>query len=346
MASQRLLPFLLLGLLVAALPLGCQHDEIAEYDVPKDEPRARLLGAIVPHDADVWFFKVAGPITDVAKQKDAFDRFVRSVHFPGNKDGKPVAWDVPDGWKEEAGPEPRYATFKLGPADSPLELTVTRLDNKGKAADVLENVNRWRKLELGLRAPLPEEDLPLVTRRDNDATFVDASGPGAPLRTRPADGMGGMGAAAARGGKPSFKYDTPAGWEKFDASRGIVPMELAFRIKDKETNQTADMTVSTGGGDVEANVVRWAGQVRLLKFSPADARKAMRPGTVDTLPAQFVDLEGPADDPAGRQRILGAIVKRDGTQWFFKLKGPHALVSKQEANFKKFLDSFKFEGGR
>jgi hypothetical protein len=342
---------LVLALGLAALTLGCQHDEITEYQVAKPEPTVRLLGAILQHEPDVWYFKLTGPIAAVAEQKDAFDKFLHSVSFPGDG-GKPVKWTVPEGWKEQSGPEPRYATIKIEGKDGPLELTVTRFPNQGKAADVLENVNRWRKLDLGLPAPIPAEDLPGLVREDKIAgstvTFVDATGPGVPTGGRVKGPMEGMGPrmAAHGGGSSSFQYQTPPGWEKVDTSKSMVPIDLKFAIKDSETGQTAEMTVTRAGGNLEANVTRWAKQIDLTRFNEADARKAMRPGTVDKLPAQLVDLEGPGDVGAGRQRILGAIVERDGTQWFFKLKGPHGVVGRQEANFKRFLDSFKFGGGR
>src|SRR5262249_29286294 len=156
-------------------------------------------GAILPHDNDVWYFKLVGPMAAVDEQKDTFDRFVRSVAFPG-EGGKPIKWAVPQGWQEEPGREMRYASFKLGPKDRPLELTVTRLDNKGKAADIPENVNRWRRNDLGLRAPVADEDLPALVREEKVAgatvTFVNATGPGAPQGSRP---MGPMGPADRAG---------------------------------------------------------------------------------------------------------------------------------------------------
>jgi hypothetical protein len=335
---------------LAVLFLGCQREDVSEYEVPRDEPTVRLLGAIVPHGDDVWFLKLAGPLSAVGDQKAAFEQFARSLHF-GDGKAEPVKWALPPGWAEEKGPAPRYATIKLGPKDGPLELTVTRLDNKGKAADVLENVNRWRKLDLGLTAPLAEEDLPQVIREEKVSgqvvTLVEATGPGAPVRTRPTGPMEGMGPRPARGARPSFQYDVPEGWQRADTSGSLVPIDLKFVIKDKDTNQTAEMTVSSAGGDLESNVVRWGSQqLHIPGFGPAEARKAMRPGTVDRFPAHLVDLEAPADQGERRPRILGAVVERDGALWFFKLRGPHALIGRQEANFKAFLDSFKFDGGR
>jgi hypothetical protein len=100
------------------------------------------------------------------------------------------------------------------------------------------------------------------------------------------------------------------------------------------------MTVSRAGGDLASNVTRWATQVGIPQLDEALLKKAIKPITVDGLPGYYVDLQGP------RGRIVGAIVERDRSQWFFKLRGPDALVGKQKANFQKFLDSFKFDGGR
>jgi hypothetical protein len=338
--SRRLLLLLVFGVLTAALP-GCQHDEITEYDVPREEPKVRLLGAIVPHQADVWFFKLVGPIPAVSQHKDEFEQFIRSLRFPGDG-GKPVKWAVPDGWKEEAGPQPRYATLKFGPADARLELSVTKLENQGQAADVLQNVNRWRNNDLGLRAALPAEDLPGVTREDKAGevrvTIVDATGPGTPGKSpAPMERMPDTRLPREQGARPSFKYQAPAGWETFDATDSIVPADLAFRVT--EGRQKAEMTLSRAGGDLGGNVARWARQIE-MRPAEVDLKKAVRPTTVDGLAGHFVDLEGP------RERILGAIVDRDRSKWFFKLRGPRDLVGKQEANFRAFLDSFKFDGER
>jgi len=44
--------------------------------------RARLVGAILPRGDDTWFFKLMGNEQVVGREKDAFDRFVRSAKFP------------------------------------------------------------------------------------------------------------------------------------------------------------------------------------------------------------------------------------------------------------------------
>jgi len=179
--------------LLAILAAGCQDDEIQSYRVPKPEtiqlasqPKEtaqpqRFLGVIALHGERTWFFKLVGPTAAVAAEKDNFDRFIQSVRFTNEAD-TPVTWAVPEGWQEQPGstqgPVQRYATFRLGPKDEPLELTVTPL---GPAAgSVLDNVNRWRG-QIGL-GPIDESALKTVTTEidlgGTSATLVDMTGPG------------------------------------------------------------------------------------------------------------------------------------------------------------------------
>jgi hypothetical protein len=45
-------------------------------------PAKRTLVVILPRDAHVWYFRATGPKDAVAKEKPAFEKFVRSVSFP------------------------------------------------------------------------------------------------------------------------------------------------------------------------------------------------------------------------------------------------------------------------
>lgn len=46
-----------------------------------DEP-ARLVAAIVPHGENTWFYKLIGDPAAVAREKEGFVNFVKSVHYP------------------------------------------------------------------------------------------------------------------------------------------------------------------------------------------------------------------------------------------------------------------------
>lgn len=49
-------------------------------------PEQRILGAISVRDGTTWFYKLTGPPDLVAGQREAFERFVRSIRFGGATD--------------------------------------------------------------------------------------------------------------------------------------------------------------------------------------------------------------------------------------------------------------------
>ncbi|MBC8040058.1 MAG: hypothetical protein H7Y06_05910 [Opitutaceae bacterium] len=64
------------------LHAGDLHIDVAELlgPVPADgKPRQRVLGAIVPFNGATWFFKLTGPDALVAREKDAFLAFVKTI---------------------------------------------------------------------------------------------------------------------------------------------------------------------------------------------------------------------------------------------------------------------------
>lgn len=179
----------LVGGLAACVLAGCQEDQITRYRAPRPEhvqvdappeaqPTVRLLAAILPREDRTWFFKLVGPIPVIAEQEEAFDRFIASVRFT-DQPKQPITWKVPEGWQEEPGKGMRYATIKLGPKDALVYLTVSVFPGEG--GSVLDNVNRWRKLDLGLK-PVVADHLDIVTREirvgDVKGTRIDMKGPG------------------------------------------------------------------------------------------------------------------------------------------------------------------------
>lgn len=180
---RRLRPVLLLaGLLLLA---GCQQDEITRYPVPRaaaDQREVRLLAAIVNLDKASWFFKLVGPADAVGKHEAAFREFVAGLTFPA--DDK-AAWKLPAGWEEKAGDKLRHATLAL-----PDQLNVTVFKFGPQPQLLLQNVNRWRKQDLGL-PDLEEADLAKnlekVPLAKGEALLVDSKGPG-PKKGRPVTG--------------------------------------------------------------------------------------------------------------------------------------------------------------
>ncbi len=55
------------------------HVEIADFTGTANGAPTRLIGAVVPHGGETWFFKLMGPEAIVAQEKTAFLEFLRTV---------------------------------------------------------------------------------------------------------------------------------------------------------------------------------------------------------------------------------------------------------------------------
>lgn len=189
MPSASLRTLAPLGLLLAGL-CGCKpEDEIRTYTVPKPTqpaaaeespapPKVRLLGAVIPTPTDSrvsWFIKLVGPVEAVTAAEKDFDAFLSSLK-PGDEK-TPLAWTVPAGWKADTHNPNRIVTVTGGPPAAPLQMYIS-LPFGGSVGS---NVNRWRTLDLGLKA-VSEADArrQAVESKVGMLTFyrVDLKGPG------------------------------------------------------------------------------------------------------------------------------------------------------------------------
>jgi len=336
--------------------LGCQKDEISHYQVPRleippQEKQAgafgplRMITAIFPQPDRTWFFKLTGSPEEVEKHKGEFEHFLQSVRFT-KKGDPPVTWTVPDGWRREAGAALRFASFRFGAADNPLELTVTPLGRE--AGTLLQNVNRWRG-QLGLK-DIDEDELQKSVRELEvdgvKATVVDLTGI--------ASGKAKMNAPFAKAHPPIQKQDTeqkqgvaslpltyrtPQGWKELRPQDGISL--AAFEVE--ENGRVARVTITRAGGSLADNVNRWRGQIGLDPISDEQVAKDSRPIDVDRVPGQYVDLTGP--ESARGLRILAVRAERGDTPWFFVMRGPADVVGRQKPAFEAFIGSVRFTGG-
>jgi hypothetical protein len=335
---------LILCLALLALT-GCREQEqIRHYLAPKESlpepPATRMLAVMAPHGKDVWFFKFAGPKNEVSQHEEDFDALIRSVRFQDQEE-KPLTWTTPPGWRRRPGSRLRYATLRWGPKDAGLEITVTKLDDK--AADVRQNVDRWRG-QLGLEPLNDAEFRKLVNNSEVDgvkATRVDLVGAikenAAPRMDRPR--------REEKAERIPFKYDTPDGWEaRPPIDKQGVHIPLVFRVAANGGEaETTGMPLPGDGGGLAFNVNRWRRQAGLPAVEEEQIRRAAHTLKVGDTEAIYVDLDGPG--LGARKRILGVLLPRGGKEtWFFTLKGPPELVGKEQAHFEAFVKSVRFDG--
>jgi hypothetical protein len=183
--------------------------DIAGTDLQTKQP-TRILASMLSRDGATWFFKMTGPEDLVAKEKPRFKELLQSIQFKtaeaGNQPPAPLqlmsaagnamasmsnmlppsqlsaekpAWEVPNGWRAEAGSSIRVASFAVtGENGAKADVSVIQL--AGTGGGLLANVNRWRS-QIGLQ-PVDQAGLDkLISHHDVKGTqiiVVDMAGAG------------------------------------------------------------------------------------------------------------------------------------------------------------------------
>ncbi|MBA4148387.1 MAG: hypothetical protein H0X66_09755 [Verrucomicrobia bacterium] len=132
--------------------------------------------------------------------------------------------------------------------------------------------------------------------------------------------------------KPHVTWKTPADWED------LAPTSMRvgnFSITEGE--QKAEMAIlpfpGSVGGELE-NVNRWRGEVALDPVT--DKELEVEEVTIGPVTGKLYDLIGP------KFSTVAAILEKDGTSWFFKMRGDKELVAKNKRVLVDFLKTIEF----
>jgi hypothetical protein len=340
--------------------VGCgRTPQIEHYSVPKQSAidkltgadkagKDRMVAAIVGHSDQNWFFKLSGQSDLVAEQAEQFTALVKSVRF--GDQGTPQ-WTLPKGWRERPAEGMRFATLEIETSGGTLEASVTSLP-RGEGVDessyALSNINRWRG-QLSL-SPIDEAELDQQTTKveldGSTALLVNFEGklkPGGmgqpPFAGGPMAGplTGASGAPEARSGpgeSAEMTYQVPEGWEELGP--GPMGRKAGFRVTDGD--RLAEITISTAGGGLLANVNRWRGQVMLEPIDEEQLQSGAQFIAVGESKGAYFRLVGP------ERTILGVVAPVAGDVWFIKLAGDNELAEHERERFEQFVKSIHFSG--
>lgn len=136
--------------------------------------------------------------------------------------------------------------------------------------------------------------------------------------------------------KPDIKekelaWDAPSAWQ-------TMPNTNAMRKATYKVGEDTELTVTTAGGGVDANIKRWAGQ-----FGDAQAKTEKK--TVNGLEITVVEVKGPYQGMGGAKKddyaLLGAVVDTGTLLTFFKMTGPAKVVTGARPDFDKLVSSIR-----
>ena len=326
-----------------------------------------MLAAIVPAGEQGWFFKISDVDTAVIGQVENFESLLKTLKI---EDGKPV-WKTPEGWTEQGATGMRAATFAISAGGSTTECSVIALPNDDPASDeyILPNVNRWRG-QLGLaqqsidemkasddfhqfdledgttitwvnlsgKVPAPPGSSPASPSRPATAGASLAAGPSLPPGHPPTGGATASRPAAGGAGSPTsipeMTFEVPDGW----VSGSLKPFrKISWDIDyDGKTAEFYVSSLAAAGSDVAQNVNRWRGQANLKSLSKEELPNEVKEISIGGEAGSIIEISGV------KQSIIGAIVVKDDTGWFFKLVGDPDAVSHEKDNVRAFLKSVKF----
>lgn len=142
-----------------------------------------------------------------------------------------------------------------------------------------------------------------------------------------------MGGAMAQS---QLKWTLPDGWKEKPLTDG---MRVGSFDAGKE-GKPADVSIIPlqlgGGPQMElANYNLWR---ESLQLEPAD-KVSSEPVSVGSAQGKLYEIA----DSKSPERIVVAMIEKDGVSWFFKMKGADAVVTEQKPAFLQFLKSVSFE---
>lgn len=141
-------------------------------------------------------------------------------------------------------------------------------------------------------------------------------------------------ASAAASAPKEIAWDAPASWTAGTNTSAIRKATYRIPAAGGDSDDT-QLTVTTAGGTVDANIERWKGQFKYpdLKRSNMEAH-----GVKIT----FVEIRGTyleGTDPKTGRVLLGAIAETQPDLTFFKMVGPEKTVDAAKTDFFHLADS-------
>jgi hypothetical protein len=134
---------------------------------------------------------------------------------------------------------------------------------------------------------------------------------------------------------PQVKWTLPSGWQE----KALSEMRVGSFNAPGKDGQNADVSIiplPNGGPQMELpNLNMWRNE---LQLPPADKAES-QPVTIGSGQGKLFEIA----DGKAPGRIIVAVLDRDGTSWYFKMRGDDSTVLEQKPAFLDFLKSVSFE---
>jgi hypothetical protein len=142
-----------------------------------------------------------------------------------------------------------------------------------------------------------------------------------------------------------MSFTVPETWKEIEVPAGKRQFGQRARFLIPANGDEVELTCSTVGGGIDANVGRWVGQFQL----PAGEKPTIETIRIDSVAAKWVDLRGKfqtflsgGGSAKDDWRMLGVAIPKKPQDLYLKLTGPRASVAKIQEEFRSFAKSGRF----
>lgn len=131
-----------------------------------------------------------------------------------------------------------------------------------------------------------------------------------------------------------FSWNVPVEWADAENDQFSA---MAWTAGSK--NDSARITVSglSAASGLEAQIVRWRGQLKLPAMDAAEVMKSVEDVTLKDATGKFCKFSNDTET------IMGMIVPYQSKLWIIKYRSSNALADKQQTAFRGFCESLKIE---
>ncbi len=183
-------------------------------------------------------------------------------------------------------------------------------------------------------APPPRQPAPVTAQTGTPPTAAQpapshpTASPSTPAATGPAVTVGGV------------AFPLPESWKQVPPSNPMRLAEVQVPAPSGDPAQASVVTFSTAGGDVGANIERWAGQVRDASGQPS--KPIVQTRTIQGLRVHIAEMAGTYtgmnEPPRGGWTLRGAVIEAPGGLLFVKMTGPADSMAAAAAGFTSLID--------
>jgi hypothetical protein len=131
-----------------------------------------------------------------------------------------------------------------------------------------------------------------------------------------------------------FRWKVPAEWAEAENDQFSA---MAWSVGPKADPARITVSGLSAASGLEAQIIRWRGQLKLPEMAPAEVMKSVEDVTLPGATGKWCEFKNETES------ILGMIVPHADKLWIIKFRGSNVTAEKARDAFRGFCESLKVE---